>query len=314
MHAIKVLGSLASGAKNAFKQLLRISIQSLLLGLAFYFLLNTGAERLLSGLLGSAASFWNLSACALLIYLIAQSVSTPVILMLMGLCGLNLREATILGVMVLLSHDLDRERNMMKRAGSARSLLPLLRVILSLAAGWSLSRLLPYWESRQAFWTRPVWSDMKLWPGLGAWSLAFLRLFGLVFLLLVLIRIVQRLLEDLRVLELLGKALGPIMKIFGMPAEWAKYWVTANISEYEFCSAQLKSDIDSGTIRPQDADLFNHHAAVCHSLFSDTVLYVIAGLPFVWVVMPRLVLAFAVVWIERLRRRYVKHSFRAGLV
>lgn len=313
MHAAKAVGSLASGAKNALKQLAKTSIQSVFIGLALFFLFNTAAERLVSGLLDPLASFWSLRAAPLIIFAIGQSVSTPVTLILMALGGLNLREATILGVMILFSHDLERESSLMRRAGSVRSWLPLLRFLCALGAGWGLGRVLPFWKSRLAFWVRPVWSDMALWPGLGAWCLAFLRIFSLVFLLLIVIRIIQRLLEDLRVLELFEKLLGPIMKIFGMPAGWSRYWVTANISEYEFCSAQLKNDIDSGAIRPQDADLFNHHAAFCHSLFSDTALYTIVGMPFLWTLIPRLVAAFLVVWIEKLRRRYVKHSFRAGV-
>jgi hypothetical protein len=65
-------------------------------------------------------------------------------------------------------------------------------------------------------------------------------------------------------------------------------------------------------MKRQDADLFNHHAAVCHSLVEDSALYAMVGIPLVWITLPRLALAVAVTWLERLRRRIVLHSFKAG--
>jgi hypothetical protein len=40
----------------------------------------------------------------------------------------------------------------------------------------------------------------------------------------------------------------------------------------------------------QEGDLFNHHAAISHSLLEDTVLYGANSLPVPWLLVPRLVL------------------------
>ena len=134
-----------------------------------------------------------------------------------------------------------------------------------------------------------------------------------VSLALLIIKIAQRLLEDFRVLELLAAVLAPFMKFFGLPAQWSAFWTSANVSGYEFCAAQLKGAISDGKIKAQEGDLFNHHAAFCHSLLEDTVLFAVAGVSLFWIIIPRLVAALVFVWVERIRRSHVRRSFRAGV-
>jgi hypothetical protein len=67
-------------------------------------------------------------------------------------------------------------------------------------------------------------------------------------------------------------------------------------------------------MKRQEADLFNHHAAVSHSLLEDTILYAALGIPVFWLTVPRLAMAILVVWAERLRRTAFRRSFRVGTV
>jgi hypothetical protein len=67
-------------------------------------------------------------------------------------------------------------------------------------------------------------------------------------------------------------------------------------------------------MKPQEADLFNHHAGICHSLLEDTVLFLAVGAPLFWITVPRFGLALLAVWIERARRRFFRRSFRVGTV
>jgi hypothetical protein len=67
-------------------------------------------------------------------------------------------------------------------------------------------------------------------------------------------------------------------------------------------------------MKPRDADLFNHHAGICHSLLEDTTLFLAVGIPFFWITLPRFLLALLVVWLERARRRFSRRTFRIGTV
>ena len=51
-----------------------------------------------------------------------------------------------------------------------------------------------------------------------------------------------------------------------------------------------------------------------HLAFEDTALYLAGGIPLFWITLPRLAMAALIPWLERLRRRLVRFSFRAGTI
>jgi hypothetical protein len=76
----------------------------------------------------------------------------------------------------------------------------------------------------------------------------------------------------------------------------------------------LIEEVKLGNISRSEADLLNHHAAISHSQIEDNVLFMSLGVPYLWVALPRLVLAIIVVWLERARRAVFRSSFRVKLV
>ena len=128
------------------------------------------------------------------------------------------------------------------------------------------------------------------------------------------IMIAQSLFDEFKVIDLLSKILAPFMKIFGLPAEASFLWIVINIVGYSYGAGIIKAEYETGKMKKQDGDLFNHHAAISHSLLEDTILYSAIGISIFWLIVPRLVLATLVVWIERFRRNHFKKSFRVGTV
>lgn len=55
-----------------------------------------------------------------------------------------------------------------------------------------------------------------------------------------------------------------------------------------------------GAFTRRDADLLNHHIAISHSQLEDTLLFAAIGMPILWLVFPRFLLAIGVVWLRRL--------------
>ena len=90
--------------------------------------------------------------------------------------------------------------------------------------------------------------------------------------------------------------------------------IIINIVGYSYGAGIIKAEYEAGKMKKQDGDLFNHHAAICHSLMEDTILYAALGVGVFWLTVPRLLMAAAVVWIERFRRSHFKKSFRVGTV
>jgi hypothetical protein len=128
------------------------------------------------------------------------------------------------------------------------------------------------------------------------------------------ITIAQRLLEEFKAMEALSRVFAPVVRLFGLPAGSSFLWIVINVVGYAYGAGIIEEQIEAGKMKPREADLFNHHAALCHSLVEDTILFAAVGVPLFWITVPRFVLALVCVWAERARRRIVRRSFRVGTV
>jgi hypothetical protein len=138
---------------------------------------------------------------------------------------------------------------------------------------------------------------------LSDWLLQSLRLVVRVALILLALMIGERLLQELGIVRWLGKRLGPLMRLFGLPPETAFLWVVSNTLGLAYGAGVLRREVTEGRLSRAHGDLLNHHIAVSHSLLEDTLLFVALGVPALWVTVPRLVLALIAVWERRAERR-----------
>jgi len=224
---------------------------------------------------------------------------------------LTMREITILALMCLTAHNLVIETAIMKKTKSSAIKMVFIRLSAALAAAWVVNILLPANQapgfSAAAASGQPLIRDL-----LRTWGISMALLMGKITILVVCIKIVQKLLEEFNVIVYLSKVLSPFMKIFGLAPENADLWVVMNVISYARCAALAAERIKGGSMKPQESDLLNHHAGMMHSLLKDTLPFMLIGVPVFWLVVPRIVMALFLVWIERIRRSMFKRSFRIG--
>lgn len=230
----------------------------------------------------------------------------------MGSLSLSLRDATILAVMCLISHNLIVETTVMKSTGSSAIKMVLLRLGCSIVAAFLLNLLLPRSMAEIVFSRGIAAGKTAFLPMLGAWGISTLKLVGKITLYVLVIMIAQRIFEEFKVMDFLSGIFAPFMRLLGLPSSVSFLWIVINIVGYSYGAGIIKAEHESGKMKKQEGDLFNHHAAISHSLMEDTILYAAISLPVLWLILPRLALSVAVVWLERLRRRYLKKSFRVG--
>jgi len=230
-----------------------------------------------------------------------------------GSLDLSLREFAVLAIMSLSAHNLLVETAVMRKAGSSAPKMVVLRVAAAVAAGWAYNLLLPRQLAAVPFAGAAPAARAGFWPTIAAWALSTGPLVLKITIIVLGIMIAQRLLEEFKVMDLLSRLFAPLMKVFGLPEKASFLWIVANIVGYAYGAGIIAEQIQSGRMKPQEGDLFNHHAAVCHSLLEDTALFIALGIPLFWLTVPRLVMAIAAVWLERIRRHYVRRSFRVGM-
>ena len=211
------------------------------------------------------------------------------------------REICIMALMGLLAHNLIVETLVQMRTGSSGLRMVALR-IAGLAAGGMFLNLvlpaddtvvmhgitvvhLPFAELMQNWLTGTLWLTFKL------------------VCIVVSLNILQRILDELGVMNILARGVAPLLRPMGLPANAAFLWIVANVIGLSYGAAVLIEHRKENKISARDADLLNHHIALSHSLLEDTALYVAIGAGLGWITLPRIALAVMAVWAAKMLRR-----------
>lgn len=303
-----------SGALSGLRtslDLLRVMVP---VSLAVALLGWSGALAKAAALLSPAMGLLGLPGEAALVLLSAMSLNVYSAVAVIEGLSLTPRDVTILAVMCLSAHNLFVETAVMKRSGSSAAKMVALRLGVAVALAAALNLVLPASDAMASLAPVSASAAPAFWPMLAAWALSTLRLVVKVFILVILIMMGQGLLKEFGIMDLLARATAPAMGILGLPREASFSWIVVNLVGYAYGAGIIIARVKDGAMKPQEADLFNHHAAVCHSLLEDSALFLAIGVPLFWITAPRLVAALIVVWFERLRRQHFRRSFRVGTV
>lgn len=270
-----------------------------------------GGLEVVSRALSPVMEALDLPGSAALVYVSSMLINLYSAIAVMGNLDLSPASVTTLALMTLIAHNFLIELAVMRTTGSNPLRMFLLRVVASLVAAWALSVLLPASMRESVVTVTPpietVTSRTFAAAAVG-WLEATGLLIGRVTLIVLGLMIGERLLQALGVIRWLGDKLRPLMVVFGLPRETAFLWLVSNTLGLGYGAGVLRKEVTEGRLTQANGDLLNHHMAVSHSLLEDTLLFVALGVPAAWIVVPRVILAVAAVWLRRAelaaRRRF----------
>lgn len=279
----------------------------------------SGALRAASAFLKPVMGILGLPGDAAVVLMSAVFLSNySAIAAMNALSSVGLREALILAIMCLTAHNMIVETAVMRKTGSSAAKMVSLRLGAAFVMGWIFNLVLPAGmgayagsASVAAAGAAPV-AGVAIGDMLRGWAISTTSLVGKIVILVICIMIVQRLLQEFRVAEYLSRLFAPLMKVFGLRESSSFLWVIINLVGYAYGAGVIREEIERGGMTKSEADLFNHHAATCHSLLEDSFLYFAVGIPVLMITIPRILLAIVVVWSERARRNLFRASFRVG--
>lgn len=212
--------------------------------------------------------------------------------------GFEYRSALILAVMCLVSHAFIVEAVVIRKTGSNIFYMLGLRLLMSVVAGVLLNAILPDFEGTigmQLASEGTAFGEMFF-----AWFKSSVALIIKVIVLIVGLMFLQKLLEEFGVINKLIKLLKPIMKIMGLPEKTTFSWIVANVLGLGYGSAIIINEVEEGKMDKKSVELLNNHLVISHSILEDPLLFAAIGLPLGWLILPRMLLAIAVVWLRRL--------------
>jgi hypothetical protein len=211
--------------------------------------------------------------------------------------ALPVRDGTIIAVMCLISHGFIIETAVLKKTGSSSFRMLLLRLLSSFLIGWFLNLIMPGNSSVQGsvhINVERVFSE-ELLNWFFIISKTILKIIVLVNLLLIL----QKFLEEFGLIKWLEQPLKPIMRIFGLPKQTSFSWIVANTLGLAYGSAVMINQVKEDKMNKSQADLLNHHIALSHSQLEDPLLFLTLGYSLIWLIIPRVFVAIVAVWIRR---------------
>lgn len=220
---------------------------------------------------------------------------------------LTLRQATIVGIMILLCHALPMECTVNHKTGSNFWRMALIRIIMAFVAALCLNQVLP--EMSQPYLYIGAAAESSLTEVLLTWAVSQTKIAVMVFLIIYSLMVLQCLIEAYSLLGPLSRMLSPLMRFFGLPRNAAYMWLVGNVLGLSYGSAVVLEMEEKGYITRQDANTVNYHLIMNHSMLEDTIVLAITGVSALWILGTRMFFALMVVW----GRKVVKSPLRLPL-
>lgn len=213
--------------------------------------------------------------------------------------SLDLREITIIAVMSLIAHNLIIETSIQAKTGSRAWHMVVLRIGAAFGAAFILNLVLPEMSQKMTFVAQSQTAP-DLFSLLTGWLFSTFRLILKIVILISLLMILQKILQEFKLIQMLTQPLKPVLKLMGLPPSTSFLWIVGNTLGLAYGSAVMMEEVKEGRITLQDADLLNHHVAISHSNLEDVLLFAAIGASIFWMIVPRIIIAVVVVWVRRL--------------
>ena len=208
------------------------------------------------------------------------------------------REGTILAVMCLVAHNLIIETAIQKKTGSSASRIVVVRLLGAFLIAWFLNLVLP--GSFQDVSITSSQNTQSFLSVLSNWSGDIFYTIIKIIVLVNLLMILQKLMDEFKLIDLLVKPFTPLMKLFGLPQNTTFLWIIANTLGLAYGGAIMISQTEEGKLDKKDSDLLNQHIAVSHSQLEDPLLFVALGYSYFIMFFPRILLAMFFVWLRKI--------------
>ncbi len=277
--------------------------------LDYYGLLN-----FLAGYISPVFEWIGLSGNTAIVFLTSIFLPLYAPLAIMTSMAITMREATILAIMCLVSHNMPVECAIQRKTGSSFAGMFLLRVIMSLIMAFVLHHILPTDGWKPWVVSTPVTRDMSVPDLLEIWFFTSVRISFLIISVITALMMLQRIMLEYKILDNLIKPIRPVMRLMGLPENTGFLWMIGNIVGLSYGGAIMVEEVKEGRISKEDCNLLNHHLAISHSLLEDTLIFVAVGVSAGWIIITRVFFAIAVVWGARMilhfRAEFANHRLR----
>lgn len=213
--------------------------------------------------------------------------------------SLGVREATILALMCLTSHNLIVESSVQAKTGSSFWGMTFLRLVMSFVIAFCLNRVMPLegWGQVGIAQSAAVCDSLR--EVFILWLTSSMKVVISILLIVTALMILHYVLDEFKLMQGLSAFFSPLMRLFGLPRKAAFLWLVGNVVGLAYGGAIMIEQMERKKLLYSEGNILNHHLAICHSLLEDTIIFVAIGLPAFWLIATRLFFAILVVWTRK---------------
>jgi len=298
---LRLYGCIKSAIPAAVKSVKFLLSIMIPVSLAVTLLKFTGVLEHIAGWMNPMFSLIGLPGDAAFVFITSMALNIYSAIAVISTLPFSERELTILALMCLISHNYFVETAIQKKTGSSAVKITLVRFIYSFIGAYSLNILMPA-DSGKIITASSGSAELSIAGIFSSWFYNSLFLIVQIIVIVTLLLILQKILDEFGFIDKLAVILRPLLRVMGLPGSVAFLWIVANTLGLAYGSAIMIEQSESGKLIKEDADLLNHHIGISHSLLEDTLLFVAIGVPALWIIFPRVILATIEVWLLKLRK------------
>lgn len=305
-ESIKFTSRLWGATRRAFAPALKTAVWviklTLPITLGISILRYVGAIDFISQWLSPMFAHMGLTGESSLIFITSALGNLYSAIAVMATIGVDFRSAIILATMSLICHNMIIETAIQHKAGASTLLIVVLRICAALLSGVLLNLVIPIDISGRLLFGAGLPEVTSFWELIVNWFLTLAPLVVKMLVLIISLNILQTILREFKILDLIAIPLQPLMRLFGLPLSTSFLWIICNVVGLTYGGAAIIDEVQQGDVSNNDAKLLNTHVAISHSLLEDSILFMSIGLPVIWIIAPRVILAICAVWLQRLFR------------
>jgi hypothetical protein len=189
-------------------------------------------------------------------------------------------QATILGTMILVAHNMPIELKIAQKSGPRLIFQAISRLGSAFLLGWFLNIVYSFFSLLQQpanILLTPKPENVLNNESLASWATGEIQKLFFIFLVILGLFFLLRMLEKLRIVDVINRILRPILKLMGIGPKASAITVIGNTMGIAYGGGLIIHEARSGHIDKKDVFYSLTLMGLSHSLIEDTLLMVMIG-------------------------------------
>jgi Fe2+ transport system protein B len=257
-----------------------------------------GLDRLLAPVMGVIG----LPPHAALPILVALTAGIYACIAVMAALPLTPEQMTVITVFVLIAHSLPQEAAIQARSGIHFLKSTGVRLVAALVSALAVSWILQPELGLPAATGAPLpGAVVGLGPFLAQWAADTARLCLKILVIIVGVMVLIELLKAYRLVDRFAALLSPVLKVMGLHRQAGLLWLTGALFGLGYGGAVIVEQSNELNLSREEIEKLQLSIAINHAMIEDPLLFMPFVVSPVYVWLPRLAAAIAVVYLVSLR-------------